>query len=591
VLARLVESQEGEPGILSSERSFAPPIGSNVGSPEHPRGYHIDFRLKAAKPAWPPPWFPSEDQELHVATIQWALGAWERYVAGEGEEWRAAALAAAEHLLMRQVKEGLTEGALLHWFALPHTYILQPPWISAIAQGEAASLFARLHAETQEERFAEAALRALQPMVLPKEKGGVLVELEGGLPFFEEYPTRPDSLVLNGAIFALWGFHDTARALGDSKSSDWFDGGIQGLLRLLPRYDTGYWSRYGLYPHPVANVASSAYHLLHINQLEVLEKMHPNQEIQRLRQRFEHYRRSPRNRAKAFVNKFAFRVVVPRNRLVAHRLPWNERVRRRNGCQDLVVLCFHSISGSWRSSLSVSPKQLREQVQLMLDSGYLPTTFTRAVLGPRPEKTFAVTFDDAFRSVATLAKPVLDELGVPATVFAPTKFIGKSEPVTWPGLDEATRGADEEELCPMTWDQLRSLADAGWEIGSHGHGHFHLPELTDPELFADLRRSRYECEGQMRRPCLSVAYPYGGYDRRVVRRAAAAGYVAAAALPPPFIEETILAWPRIGVYRVDRSWRLRLKISPTVRKIRRSRLGPLFGRLARSTHRETGVPS
>ena len=48
----------------------------------------------------------------------------------------------------------------------------------------------------------------------------------------------------------------------------------------------------------------------------------------------------------------------------------------------------------------------------------------------------AVTFDDAYRSVGELAVPVLAELGVPATVFAPTAFVGDPEPRGWEGTDE-----------------------------------------------------------------------------------------------------------------------------------------------------------
>jgi predicted amino acid-binding ACT domain protein len=43
----------------------------------------------------------------------------------------------------------------------------------------------------------------------------------------------------------------------------------------LHRWDNGAWSLYDLYPHPVPNVASSFYHLLHIHQLEELSASHP----------------------------------------------------------------------------------------------------------------------------------------------------------------------------------------------------------------------------------------------------------------------------------------------------------------------------
>ena len=50
------------------------------------------------------------------------------------------------------------------------------------------------------------------------------------LPFFEEYPTGRPRYVLNGAIFALWGFYDVADTLGrPARRAEWYEGGVEGL--------------------------------------------------------------------------------------------------------------------------------------------------------------------------------------------------------------------------------------------------------------------------------------------------------------------------------------------------------------------------
>ena len=323
----MTRTSDSDPGFFSSARAFAPALGERVGSPERPRGYHIDFSAKAEAPSWPPPWLPPPEEELYVSAAQWALGAWERYVAGEGEEWRRGALVAADHLLANQQDGGPLDGAFLHRSPMPHTFPLDPPWASAITQGEAASLFVRLQVDSGEERFAEAARRALAPMLVPTADGGCLATV-GNEPFYEEYPTDPSSLVLNGAIFALLGFHDVARALDDGAATDSFERGVAGLIGLLDRYDTGHWSRYDLYPHPVPNIASSAYHLLHITLLTALDRVYPRAELRRTRDRFELYRASRLDRRRAFAQKVAFRLVIPRNRLLARRLPWDARPPR-----------------------------------------------------------------------------------------------------------------------------------------------------------------------------------------------------------------------------------------------------------------------
>src|SRR5439155_4618703 len=158
----------------------------------------------------------------YVKVAQWALGSYERYLTGQEDSRLAWARAAGEYLLQQQHRGGSREGAWEHTVPYPHTFRLRPPWVSAMAQGEGASLLVRLFSETGDERFAEAARRALQPMAVPVADGGVRATLDGGwLP--EEYPTTPPSLVLNGGIFALWASYDVAAGLGDEDGRALFE--------------------------------------------------------------------------------------------------------------------------------------------------------------------------------------------------------------------------------------------------------------------------------------------------------------------------------------------------------------------------------
>ena len=212
-------------------------------------------------------------------------------------------------------------------FAYPHSLPLPAPWLSAMAQGQGASLLVRLHAHTGHERFVEGALLALRPFAVPAAQGGVQALLDGR-PFPEEYPTLPASHVLNGAIFALWGLRDVAIALDDQDAHRGFADGAETLALNLHRWDTGRWSLYDLFPHPIPNPASSFYHALHVSQLEAMALFAPHAEIERVRSRFEAYAASDRLRRLAFAHKCAYRLLVPRNRLFAHRLPWTRKLGR-----------------------------------------------------------------------------------------------------------------------------------------------------------------------------------------------------------------------------------------------------------------------
>ena len=238
------------------------------------------------------------------------------------------------------------------------------------------------------------------------------------------------------------------------------------------------------------------------------------------------------------------------------------------------MLSYHAVSDGWPSPLAVRPADFERQVNRLLDRGYRPTTVSEAVQGSASERVVAITFDDAYRSVATNARPLLHRLGVPATVFAVTDYTDSGALQTWPGLAGWAEGPYARELEPMSWDELAELADSGWEIGSHSRSHRRLTSLDAAELAEELTGSRQRCELVLGRPCRSLTYPYGDHDDRVVEAARAAGYVIACTVPDALRPAYPLRWPRIGVYRDDTPFTFAAKVSPLVRRGRSTIAGP-----------------
>ena len=314
------------PGFFSSAKSFALPAGRQFG-PDGVRGYYIDLRVKAEAPEWPHPSLGRLEDRLWVRVHQWGLGAYERYLAGEGEQWLQNAIDVGEYALEQQVRGGARDGLWLNRLPYTKTFQLPAGWPSAMAQGEGASLLTRLHLATGEERWADAARRAVAAMALPSSDGGVQASLGGGA-WPEEYPTDPPSYVLNGGIFALWGLYDVGAGLADEGVTREFEQGADTLAANLHRWDTGYWSRYDLFPHPVMNVASSFYHALHTSQLESLQVIAPRPEFAATARRFANYAARRPNTMRAFARKALFRLAVPRNELVGRPM---RRLAARRG--------------------------------------------------------------------------------------------------------------------------------------------------------------------------------------------------------------------------------------------------------------------
>lgn len=244
---------------------------------------------------------------------------------------------------------------------------------------------------------------------------------------------------------------------------------------------------------------------------------------------------------------------------------------------DLLVLCYHAVSESWPAPLSVRPDVLEEQLGLLVKRGYRGARFEEVVSSPPSGKTVVVTFDDAFRSVFEVAAPILERLGLPGNVYVVTDHPEEPErPMSWDGIDHWVGTEHEHELRPMSWDQAGRLADAGWEVGSHTSSHPRLSRVADDaELARQLEASRTELEERLGRPCRTLAYPYGDHDERVVAAAGRAGYAAASTLPGRFPgTPEPLAWPRVGVYRVDDLRRFRIKVARPTRALRATPIWP-----------------
>jgi peptidoglycan/xylan/chitin deacetylase (PgdA/CDA1 family) len=190
-----------------------------------------------------------------------------------------------------------------------------------------------------------------------------------------------------------------------------------------------------------------------------------------------------------------------------------------------LVLCYHAVSPTWEHRLAIQPDLLLRQVRAL-------SRFRQV----------HVTFDDAFRSAATVFTD-LERLGLPVQIFVCTRYALVGAPLTIPEL----AGDDPEQLATMNWDELREHAARGIAIGSHAVSHPHLTTLPESELRRELNESKEEIEDRLGQPCEDLAYPYGEHDERVRAVTRAAGYRRAYALRGS--RSDAYAAPRLDLYR------------------------------------------
>jgi len=239
---------------------------------------------------------------------------------------------------------------------------------------------------------------------------------------------------------------------------------------------------------------------------------------------------------------------------------------------DILSLCYHAVSDTWPAGFAVSADRIERQVSSLLDRGYVGATFRDAVVSPPAPRTLSVTFDDAYRSVYEQARPVLESLGVPATVFVPTALVGTERPMVWPGTDQWLDSPYEAELTPMSWDELGELDELGWELGSHSRTHPRLPTLAPADLDEELTESRADIGERTGGRCETIAYPYGDYDDAVIAAARRAGFAAGGALAGRVRKPDAMTSPRVGIYGKDGATRFRIKASPAIRRLRATHL-------------------
>jgi peptidoglycan/xylan/chitin deacetylase (PgdA/CDA1 family) len=108
-----------------------------------------------------------------------------------------------------------------------------------------------------------------------------------------------------------------------------------------------------------------------------------------------------------------------------------------------------------------------------------------------------VTIDDGFRSVLTIAAPILKRYAIPAVAYITTSAV-ENEP--------AGKAAGEAFL---EWPEVSALHASGLTIGSHGNTHRSMAKLDIAEVREEGRVSKGLLERQLGVAVTSFAYPYG----------------------------------------------------------------------------------
>jgi peptidoglycan/xylan/chitin deacetylase (PgdA/CDA1 family) len=203
---------------------------------------------------------------------------------------------------------------------------------------------------------------------------------------------------------------------------------------------------------------------------------------------------------------------------VAPRLELPARLHSRS--LRVPILMYHRIAPAHASlpaitrRLTVDPAEFERQMEWLVAHGFQAITQRELFYGlmhgrTLPRRPVIITFDDGYRNVLTHAAPVLDRLRMPAIAYVISGRLTGAGPAF------------------LTCRDVRRLERLGVEIGAHTVSHRDLRALSDADLQHELVASRRALERCVAHPVQWLAYPYGGFDDRVVEQARRAGYVLA----------------------------------------------------------------
>jgi peptidoglycan/xylan/chitin deacetylase (PgdA/CDA1 family) len=218
-----------------------------------------------------------------------------------------------------------------------------------------------------------------------------------------------------------------------------------------------------------------------------------------------------------------------------------------------MILMYHAVADVTEDPnlLCVTPGRFAEQMAWLERHGLRGVsvgTLTGAMRAGTSRGLVGITFDDGYTSVLESALPELARRGFTASVYVISGRMG--------GTNEWDAGPSWPLLSA---GQVRDLAAAGLEIGSHGATHIRLAGLTAAELAAEVGGSRAALTGIAGTPIRGFAYPYGSMDAAARQAVRHAGYDYACAVQAAMPELSLAALPGIYIGQRGRPGRLAAK--------------------------------
>jgi peptidoglycan/xylan/chitin deacetylase (PgdA/CDA1 family) len=196
---------------------------------------------------------------------------------------------------------------------------------------------------------------------------------------------------------------------------------------------------------------------------------------------------------------------------------------------QVTILCYHSVTRQ-RTGGPGDPHKLHINIESFLHHlDYLQThhriiSLAEFVKARRqnielPAGAAVLTFEDGVRNFLTVVAPILLKRGIPAT-----SFIVTGENFTKVSSTLNGHWTPEDDKSFLSWSEVRQLAGAGLEFGSHTCSHHALPELSFNDARSELEESLKTLATHLGPDSFPLSYPHGRTSKEISRLSESLGY-------------------------------------------------------------------
>jgi len=208
---------------------------------------------------------------------------------------------------------------------------------------------------------------------------------------------------------------------------------------------------------------------------------------------------------------------------------------------NVPILLYHRLGPAVVDGMTIKTSVFEDHLKYIQANGYHVIPLRALVdyylkKGPAPApKSLVIVSDDGHKTMYSEMLPLAKKYHIPVTLFIYPSAISNAK-------------------YALTWDQLKTLKQNGFDIQSHTFWHPNFkhdkkkmaPAEYEKSVTTQLKKSKERLEKQLGGTVDMLAWPFGIYDDYLMKRAAEVGYKAT------FTIEAHHASPRDSVMKLPR---------------------------------------